>query len=173
MLSIGEIASSALLHGLALSVVLGAVIVASLRWNAEAWLGDYPPDIRDAFGPMSERARRQRIVVAVVFGLVFLGAVGFGLAWLHRAHGSPGFVEVFLYVFILVTTFNVFDLLVLDWLLFVTIRPDFIVLPGTGGMAGYEDYGFHFRAFLVGLAGTVALALFLAGAAGGFRWLRA
>jgi len=33
---------------------------------------------------------------------------------------------------------------VLDWLIFVTIQPDFVVIPGTEGLAGYKDYGFHF-----------------------------
>lgn len=32
-------------------------------------------------------------------------------------------------------------------------------------MAGYTDYRFHCRAFLVGLAGTVVLGLVIAGAA--------
>jgi tetrahydromethanopterin S-methyltransferase subunit B len=45
----------------------------------------------------------------------------------------------------------VFDLLILDWLMFCTWTPQFVVLPGTEGMAGYKDYGLHFRGFLIGL----------------------
>ena len=43
------------------------------------------------------------------------------------------------------------------------LQPGFVVLPGTEGMAGYEDYAFHFRAFLVGLAGSLVLSLIIAG----------
>ncbi len=171
MLSMGQILSAALLHGLILSVALGAVIVGSLRLNAETWLNDYPPDIRKAFGPMSEKARRQRIPLGILFGVVLVGALALGLVWLFRADGSPGFTDIFVYVFALTTTFNLFDLLILDWLWFVKLQPSFVILPGTEGMEGYKDYGFHFRAFLVGLAGTFATALLTAGVAAGIRWL--
>ncbi|MDX1578974.1 MAG: hypothetical protein R3266_10830 [Gemmatimonadota bacterium] len=170
-MSTGEIAFTALLHGLAMSVALATVIGATLRWNAEMWLGDYPPDIREAFGPMSRTARRQRAVTGVLLGVVLLGALGLGLVWLHRADASPEFFDVALYVFVLLTTFNLFDLLVLDWLWFVRLRPSFIVLPGTEGMAGYDDDGFHFRAFLTGIAGSIALALLIASGAAALRWL--
>jgi hypothetical protein len=59
--------------------------------------------------------------------------------------------------------FNLVDLLVLDWLIFVTIQPRIIVLPGTEGMEGYRDYGFHFRAFLKGVAGSLIAGLIVAG----------
>jgi hypothetical protein len=40
------------------------------------------------------------------------------------------------------------------------------VLPGTEGMAGYRNYGFHFRGFLIGipivLAGSVLCAVIVA-----------
>jgi hypothetical protein len=49
--------------------------------------------------------------------------------------------------------FNAVDLLILDWLVFATLRPRIVVLPGTEGAQGYGDYGFHFRAFLKGLGG--------------------
>ena len=39
----------------------------------------------------------------------------------------------------------------LDWLLFCTVQPRMMVLPGTEGMAGYRDYRFHFIGFLKGL----------------------
>ena len=47
-------------------------------------------------------------------------------------------------------TFNVLDCFVLDWAL-VYWQPRFMVLPGTEGMAGYTDYWFHFRGFLIGI----------------------
>lgn len=171
MLSTGEIVRAALLHGLWLSLALGAVIVATLRWNAESWLGDYPPDIREAFGPQSARARRDRIVGGIVFLAVLVTGLGLGLGWLFRADGSPGFWDIFLYVFVFATTFNAFDLLVVDWLWLIRFQPRFIVLPGTEGMAGYRDYAFHFRAFLVGVVGTIVLALGAAGLAQGLRAL--
>jgi hypothetical protein len=46
-------------------------------------------------------------------------------------------------------TFNLLDWLALDWPL-VYWQPRFLVLPGTEGMAGYRDYWFHARGFLIG-----------------------
>jgi hypothetical protein len=59
--------------------------------------------------------------------------------------------------------FNTVDVLILDWLVFVTLRPGIVVLPGTEGAEGYRDYGFHFRAFLKGLAGSLVGSLMVAG----------
>ena len=170
-LSTGEILRFALYHGLILSVALSALIVGSLRLNAETWLSDYPPDIREAFGPMSEKARRQRTPFAILFGAILLATLTLGLWWLHRADGTPGFTHIFIYFLVVFTTFNLIDLVVLDWLWFVWIQPDFIVLPGTEGLEGYKDYGFHFRAFLIGLTGTLVMALVIAGTVVGIRLL--
>lgn len=38
-------------------------------------------------------------------------------------------------------------------LVFVTLQPCFVVLPGTEGLQGYRDYGFHFRQFLKRVVG--------------------
>jgi hypothetical protein len=56
-----------------------------------------------------------------------------------------------------------FDLLVLDWLIMVRIRPKFIILPGTEDMDIYNDYGFHFRGFLKGTVLTLLASLVIAG----------
>ena len=53
--------------------------------------------------------------------------------------------------------------LVLDLLIVVTLRPRFLILPGTEGMARYADYAFHFRGFLIGLPITLFASLLLAG----------
>jgi hypothetical protein len=53
-----------------------------------------------------------------------------------------------------------FDLLVLDLLMFYTWTPKFLVLPGTEGMAGYKDFRPHLKAQLT--AGNLGLAAFAA-----------
>ena len=42
------------------------------------------------------------------------------------------------------------DLLIVDWLIVCTIRPNVIVPSGTEHCAGWKDYGFHFKGFLHG-----------------------
>lgn len=53
---------------------------------------------------------------------------------------------------------NLLDLVLLDWFLLMTLKPSFMILPGTEGMKGYRDYAFHFRKFLNGIVFTLILS---------------
>jgi hypothetical protein len=143
--------SSALVGGVVLSVVLTAIMLSSARIARDMWVGDYPADVQEKFGPMSPRAARIRPFVAVfIFGAAFAVPI-IGLYLLRLKMGPFGFLPALVFSVITLLVFNVFDLLVLDWLLFCTIQPRIMVLPGTEGMAGYRDYRFHFIGFLKGL----------------------
>jgi hypothetical protein len=78
-----------------------------------------------------------------------------GLFHLWTEIGSVSFLPAFAFSGITLLVFNLFDLLILDWLFFCTIQPRSMVLPGTEGMAGYRNYRFHFIGFLKGLGFTV------------------
>ena len=41
----------------------------------------------------------------------------------------------------------------------MTMKPKFMILPGTEGIVGYSDYRFHFRKFMNGIVFTFILAL--------------
>ena len=156
------IVAHALEFGVVLSTVLFGLLLAVLRANPEIMLNDYPPDIRVKWGPMTERTKRQRVFVAILL-LVTVLSVG---AWSIRslsalATGDVTFAMAFTHFAIMSGTFNLFDWLLLDWPL-VYWQPRFVVLPGTEGLAGYTNYWFHFRGFLIGipivLAGSALLA---------------
>jgi hypothetical protein len=72
------------------------------------------------------------------------------------------FGVVFAHFAIMFGTFNVLDWVVLDWGL-VYWQPHFVVLPGTEGMAGYRNYWFHFRGFLIGIPIVLAGSALCAG----------
>ena len=156
----------ALLWGGALSAVVCALLLGLLWINPEILLNDYPPDIQQKHGPMSERSKRQRLPAALAIGAVALPIVVASFASVRsNAGGKIPFLAAFVHLFVMLSVFNVADLLVLDWPL-VAIGPRFMVLPGTEGSAGYKDYWFHFRGFLIGtvliLAGSVTVAAALA-----------
>lgn len=48
-------------------------------------------------------------------------------------------------------SFNLLDLIVLDWLIFCTVRPKYLMLEGTEAMKEYCDYVFHLKAAGKGL----------------------
>jgi len=143
--------SSALVWGLWLSLVLTTMMIISGAIAADMWVGDYPPDIKQKYGPMSPRAARLRPFVAAAFFAAIPLILIPGLFALRDSLGSVPFIPAFAFAALALLVFNTFDLLVLDWLFFCTIQPRQMVLPGTQGMAGYRDYHFHFIGFLKGL----------------------
>lgn len=125
-------------------------------------LNDYPPDIRDKWGAMTERTKRQRVLVANLLLVTVLSVGVWSIRSLSTLAGSDGtFAIAFAHFAIMFGTFNLFDWLLFDWPL-VYWQPRFLVLPGTEGLAGYTNYQFHFRGILIGipivLAGSALLA---------------
>jgi len=160
----GPIVSHAILYGVILGGVVFPLILAAVRINPEIMLDDYPQDIKAKYGPMSERSKRQRIPFAALVIIVWLGVVVLSFQGVAAdLQGAISFTAAFLHLFVMFSVFNLLDWLVFDWLIVVTLRPAFIILPGTEGMAGYADYGFHFRGFLIGMAITVVTSLLAAG----------
>ena len=148
------------------------VIVASLRWNPEIWVNDYPPEIRVVLPPKSERARRQTLWVSIPTFIVLIGLQAWLVVRLYAAAGGfPGFWELAAAIWLAMQTFNLFDLLIVDWLLVETWRPSFVLMPGTEAFAHRRFYGFHFRGFLKGFVGITVLSLIVAGGITLVSWL--
>lgn len=143
-------------------VLLGAVFV-----NTEIMMNDYPPEVKKAYGAeKNPKTRGQRRVFSLLFLAVLFGVITWSVVSAARASSTPlTFLPIFVLIFIEVFTFNLWDLLIIDWLIFNTIQPKFIFLPGTEGMADYKDYVFHFRGFLTGIVFSLVSALVLAGIA--------
>jgi hypothetical protein len=149
-------------YGLILSLGLSALIFLSLYINPEMWWQDAPPEARAQFGPMSDKARRQRAFLSLPFFGFLLGTLALSLINLESAAGRLSYTAVFLNIFTLFMTFNLFDLLIVDWLIIVYWRPQFILLPGVDpDLGGYNSYLFHFHGFLKGTAGILVASLIL------------
>jgi hypothetical protein len=153
----------ALLSGVVLSAVMSVLLLGLLWFNAEILLNDYPPDIREKHGPMSERSKRQRIPAAILIGAVGTGIVALSFPAVRaNGGGTIHFLTAFVHLFVMLSVFNVVDVLVIDWPL-AAIVPAFMVLPGTEGSPGYKDYWFHFRGFLTGTVLILVISGVVAG----------
>ena len=161
----------ALVYGLVLSVVLTILTVISGAISLDMFVDDYPPDIKQKYGPMSPRAARLRPFIGALLFLTVLGIPIIGLFGLQTKFLTVTFLSAVVFASIAILVFNVFDLLILDWLFFYTIQPRSMVLPGTEGMAGYRDYRFHFTGFLKGLRFNAVVGLLIAVLWTGIRWL--
>ena len=133
--------TESLATGLGLSLILTILVIASMLINKEMWLDDYPPDVRARWGPISPKARRQHTLMAVLSFGVLIGALVYDLIRLALALGAPPtLLEVFTSVVIMFGLFNLFDAIIIDWLILLVLWPGLAVLPGTEGMmASYRD----------------------------------
>jgi hypothetical protein len=154
--------NNALIYGIGLSLVLTTIMIVSGVIAPDMWVGKYPPDIRQRYGPMSLRAARLRPYIAVSFFMAVLVVPILGLFALRAEVDDVPFNLAFAFSSVALLVFNTFDLIVLDWLFFCTIQPRPMVLPGTEGMPGYHDYRFHFIGFLKGLIFCAVGGLFIA-----------
>jgi hypothetical protein len=138
--------------GAILCGVIGPLVMGSLYYNAEIWLQDYPPDVRAAYGPARRPGtRRQQILVAGPMVLLVLGWPVRSTLRRRAANGGRlSFAAAFLHAAGLLWLFNLFDAVVLDYLILTRMQPRFAILPGTAGMAGYHDMRLQAQAFLKG-----------------------
>ncbi len=153
---------TSVMFGLVFSVaftVLGAVGGAVAR---DFGVHAYPPAIRARYGPKSQRGARVTRAVSGAMLLMIAGTLTALFVTLRRA-GELDALTAFLAAETALMTFNLFDLVVLDGLVFVLWRPSFIVLPGTEGMPEYGDFGFHVRGFFKGTVIVTTLAALATG----------
>ena len=153
-----------ILHGAILSVTASTLLVAALRFNPRLFLQDYPEDIQDQVPPKTDQEKKQSLLVGIPF-LILLAVLPLisTLALKRQGGGEVSFLQLFLNAFGVAFIFNLVDLLLLDWLIFCFITPQFVVIPGTEGMAGYKDYFFHFKGFIIGTGLSIVAGLVIAG----------
>ena len=152
-----------LLDGSILNGTVGGLFLSSYLINIEMWVEDYPPDIKEAFGPQSKKAQTQGAIVAILsMGILLIGVILSNRKLRQDNGGTLTFKEAFSNGYALLLFFWLFDLTIIDWLFFVTLTPQFMVLPGTEGMAGYSDYGFHLTTSLSALLFMAIPALIVA-----------
>jgi hypothetical protein len=97
------------------------------------------------------------IIFAIPVLLVMIGYPTF-IAW-YYCPPSATFLCFLTVSWAIMLAGNVFDLLILDWLMFCTITPSFVVIKGTEGNRGYKNYRFHFVGFLKGILITFIICV--------------
>ena len=156
--------SKILLDGALLSILSSILLIVVLWINPRLFLQDYPDEIQAVVPPKTDLEKRQSLIPGIPFLLLLFAVPFISTLVLKRQSGEIiSFFPLFLNAFGVAFLFNLVDLLVLDWLLFCFITPGFLVIPGTEGMGEYKDYGFHFRAFLIGTVLSIAGGLIIAG----------
>jgi hypothetical protein len=138
-----------LVDGAILTAIAAPLLVLTLYIDPRLALSDYPADVKAAVPPRTKREVRQGALLAIPALLIGI-AVPLYSTWLLKQQNEGGLPYWMAFVTILgvLMVFNLFDLIVLDVLMFYTWTPRFLVIPGTEGMAGYKDYRPHLKAQL-------------------------
>ncbi len=155
MINISQLLVDSLIYVALASVLLLGLVL----YNPRLMLQDYPPAIKAQVAPKTETEKRQSTIYGMPFLLALL-VLPFFFVWRLN---TGAFLPLFLHAFGVIWAFNIFDWLVLDWLVFCTITPKMFVIPGSEGHPAYKDYAFHFRGFLIGTVFSLVLALITAG----------
>ena len=156
--------STALLLGLIWSGLWMAYLYVVMKCFPWEMLHDYPEDVRKA-STLPEPTRKQKRNAKIFSGIgsiiVFGALILFGLLRFRAERAD--FLTLFWFLFIIAMSWNVIDLLVMDWLIICTITPKWVVIEGTEGCRGYKDYMYHFKGFLIGCVYTTIMAAMIAG----------
>ena len=152
-----------LTDGSMMSALLGSVIMGIVYDNAEIMHDDYPPHIQEKALPMSDAAKKQRTVVTIPFITLLLGFPAYSNLKLKRQNnGHLSFKTALTNAYAVFAFSNLFDLLVLDYLVMLRMRPRFAMLPGTQESDYTDDYFFHFVGFLKGMGYDIIPSLIIA-----------
>ncbi|OUM67564.1 hypothetical protein PIROE2DRAFT_4968 [Piromyces sp. E2] len=141
----------ALYDGLIWSVLWMVYVYMILKCFPWEMLHDYPEDIQKASKlpkPTLKQQKKSKLWSSLGGAIIILSLIIFGIN--KFSNETVPFLTLFIYMFIVVMTWNVIDLLIMDWIIVCTITPDWVIIKGTKGCQGYKDYIFHFKGFLIG-----------------------
>ena len=141
------------INGALVSLIVGVLIMASLRYNPRLWLQDYPAVVKAKVPPMNQQEKVQQRFIAIPFLLLMLGAPFVTALMVKSDNGGVlSFPYAYLTAFGVLQFFNLFDAVVLDYLILSLMKPAFAVIPGTTReeslVVGWE---FQVRNFLKGV----------------------
>ena len=166
MIPFTSLLTHSLLYGALLSVLMTATIIVSLLYRPMIWVGDAPPEVQAAVRPMTAAEKRLKRGLGAVVLLLFLGVLVASLIGLRRlAGGALSFADAALSTFIVFMTFNVVDLVLIDWLLVERLWTNLFTLPGAEGLNVSGGDAYHFRGFLKGTLGGGIVAAVIGGVA--------
>lgn len=142
-----------LIDGSLLCAVMGILIFGSLYLNPRLWLQDYPKEMQAKTPPLTPREQWARAVFAVTIMLLVVGIPFLSVRQLRAdTGGSITFLLAFVNTYLVFQMFNLFDAVVIDFLVLTLMKPKFAVLPGAEGMEYlYHDWRMHVRNYLKGV----------------------
>ncbi len=110
----------------------------------------YPKQIVNSVEKQTKKEKKGFLLMALPMTILVFIYLIFS-TFITYENNNISYLILFLHVFIVFMVLNTFDLIIFDWLIFSTINPNFMILPGTKGHSAYKDYMYHFIGFLKGI----------------------
>lgn len=134
--------SSILFDALVISALLYGGVFLMIKINPRAQLHNYPTQIKETQPPKTKAEKTVFLAVGIpVFACL---AAYIPLSFSARFHGSGiAYLNVLFYWVSVHLIVSAVDLLLCDYLIFCTVTPKFVVIPGTEGNPAYKDKSFH------------------------------
>ncbi|MGY0374714.1 hypothetical protein [Clostridium sp. JNZ J1-5] len=156
------IISKALLDGMIISIIICGWISVILKVNPRFEMKSFPLEIVNSVNKQTKSEKKGFLMMALPMLLLVIIFLIFS-TFLTYKNLNISYLVLFLHLFIVFMVWNVFDLVIFDWLIFCTINPNFMILPDTKGNPAYKDYKYHFIGFLKGTLLSVIGAIIIAG----------
>ena len=145
-------------------IIFTLIILPAQYRNPLVMLASYPPAVirrvkeLPQYNGCADKSEKKHIAKKII-GAVFLSAVFAAVAFFS---GKRDIISAFINVFIIISSINIYDLLVLDWGVFCHSRK--LRIKGTEDMdEAYKDRLFHLRGALIGEIIAVVVAVISSG----------
>ena len=139
-------------------IVIGYLVTIMISLSPRIWgYSDYSNEIKAKVPPQTSQEKMWSVLIGAPWTIFVVGFPIFSTYLLKvKLGGEISYWNLFLNVFVMTFVFNLFDLIVLDWLIISRITPKFVIIPGTE-VADYKDFSHHYKA--QGIAAVVILVL--------------
>ena len=165
-----SISKSNLEHLSARRIGMDSLLLSGTMSGLIIFIARFNPEILDRVGEVSDKTKKQRLLFFVPSLLLLLGIpLRSNLLLKKQNKGELTFFSAFFNAYSISVITNLFDLLVLDYLVLIHWQPAFLKLPIARLNPIYMKHSFHFKAFLRGLILMIIPNLVLAAVSKGSK----
>lgn len=147
-------------------LVFGIFVISLEIKNPLSFVSDYPPEIQKQYYESQHKEEEKEKMTKIMLIKKIIGLIAFALvfAWMAHIAGAQSFKESLIAIYGYMIVISLFDVLILDWILFANIKK--IRLPGTENMdKEYHQKWFHVKAMFpmipVFLIGGIVIAVLM------------
>ena len=156
-----------IVEGLLICVPFTLFVLISFLCNPRLWLHSLPKDIREMAGPKTKKeVKITRFVLLPIYVLILPGLSIASVVLLNsvaKIAVEISFLGILIHLYTIWITVHLWDLVVIDGIGLLIIKPAHPPIKGTEGARGWNDPMFHIKSF-----GTAVImsAIFVVPAAG-------